>query len=154
MNLYIPFFFLFILDSWIHYYTIAGKFLASLKWNQRRGHLETIMHLGNLNETHRDLWFLWIMYLYAFFYLPDELIDYLYRFFGLHFYQLSYPQTKFLSQFSHTKTRPLSSVLQYPSPDHYPMNGARKNYSLQLVVKQPLMSNINWSFIAPIVEFL
>jgi len=61
---------------------------------------------------------------------------------------------KFLSQFSLTKQLPLSSVLQHPSPDHYSMSGARKNYSLQLVVKKPLMSNINWSLIAHIVEFL
>lgn len=35
-----------------------------------------------------------------------------------------------------------------------PMNGARKNYSLQLVVKQLLMSDINWSLTAHMLEFL
>lgn len=71
----------FILDSWIHNSTTAGKFLVSLNLIQRGGHLETIMQLGN--------WIFAEMFGFSIsngsvclFCLSDELIDSLYLLFG------------------------------------------------------------------------
>lgn len=42
---------LLIWDSWIHNSTTAGKFRVNLNFTRRRGHLETIMQLGNWNSS-------------------------------------------------------------------------------------------------------